>query len=50
MDSLAYDYGSTETTRSNRLLKVSDKGDKFAGFVDKARGKVSAGGWCASPY
>ncbi|MBT1710715.1 hypothetical protein KK062_20915 [Fulvivirgaceae bacterium PWU5] len=35
MDVLNYDYG-TGTTRSNKLLKVIDTGDKATGFVDGA--------------
>ncbi len=34
MDNMTYDYGVAGSTQSNRLLKVSDAGDKFAGFVD----------------
>jgi RHS repeat-associated protein len=33
MDSLVYDYG-TGNTFSNKLLKVTDNGDDFKGFVD----------------
>lgn len=33
MDNLVYDYG-TGTTQSNRLLKVTDGGDDFMGFID----------------
>jgi RHS repeat-associated protein len=33
MDNLTYDYG---TTASNKLLKVSDSGDKTKGFLDGA--------------
>lgn len=33
MDDLTYDYG-TGDTRSNKLLKVTDAGDKTKGFVD----------------
>jgi RHS repeat-associated protein len=35
LDNLAYNYGSG-TTLSNRLLKVTDAGDKTKGFVDGA--------------
>jgi RHS repeat-associated protein len=33
MDNLVYNYG-TGTTRSNKLLKVEDTGDDYAGFID----------------
>ncbi|CAN5326153.1 hypothetical protein BH09BAC3_BH09BAC3_28490 [soil metagenome] len=33
LDNLVYDYGTT-TTASNKLLKVTDGGDDFGGFVD----------------
>jgi RHS repeat-associated protein len=33
MDNLAYDYG-TGSTQSNKLLKVTDTGDDFKGFLD----------------
>jgi RHS repeat-associated protein len=35
MDNLTYDYGTGNTT-SNKLLKVSDSGDKTKGFVEPA--------------
>ncbi|MGI2909845.1 hypothetical protein, partial [Tolypothrix sp. VBCCA 56010] len=35
MDNLTYSYG-TGNTRSNRLLRVTDGGDKTAGFIDGA--------------
>lgn len=34
MDSLTYNYGTTAATQGNRLLKVADAGDDFAGFTD----------------
>jgi RHS repeat-associated protein len=33
MDVLTYDYGTT-TAQSNKLLKVTDAGDKVTGFID----------------
>jgi RHS repeat-associated protein len=33
MDDMTYNYGSG-TTQSNKLLKVEDAGDDFAGFID----------------
>jgi RHS repeat-associated protein len=33
MDNMTYNYG-TGSTQSNRLLKVEDTGDDFAGFID----------------
>ncbi len=33
MDNMTYSYG-TGSTQSNKLLRVNDAGDKFAGFVD----------------
>ncbi|HND44397.1 MAG TPA: RHS repeat-associated core domain-containing protein, partial [Cyclobacteriaceae bacterium] len=33
MDNLTYDYG-TGATQSNKLLKVTDAGDDFKGFID----------------
>jgi RHS repeat-associated protein len=37
MDDLVYDYG-TGTTQSNKLLKVTDNGDDYKGFMDGTNG------------